>query len=239
MVMDKSDHKAAGSDRLVDAVRRMKINDAERNDVVVDMKEADRARLELLAERLRDVFDAVPLDDDRFDFALSSGSQPRLWIDATAHVMMGRDRRMFRFVRDTRHGRVILSESGDIDRIADHVTDYIAERMLERERALAGETISLRAAPSGADAEAHKRTEVKTSVDQNRATATLLPVVKRRADDDDADADVDEYSQATANKGNKSAAEPSLKRAFSNLVWVLIGLALGGGALLYMTGQFG
>ncbi|MGB7433019.1 MAG: hypothetical protein WA921_11185 [Ahrensia sp.] len=232
MAIDKSDHKAAGTDRLVNAVRRMKINDAERNDVVVDMKEADRARLELLAERLSDVFDAVPFDDDRFDFALSSGLQPRLWIDATAHVMMGRDRRMFRFVRDTRLGRVILGESGDIDRMADHVTDYIAERILERERALAGETVALRVAADSAGADA----KASAVTDQTKATTTLLPVVKRRADDDAVGYD---DAPPPANKTNTSAAEPSLKRAFSNLLWVLIGLGLGGGALLYALGQIG
>lgn len=232
MAIDKSDQKAVATDRLVDAVRRMKINDAERNDVVVDMKEADRARLELLAERLSDVFDAVPLDDDRFDFALSSGSQPRLWIDATAHVMMGRDRRMFRFVRDTRNGRVILGESADVDRVADHVTDYIAERILERERVLAGETISLRAAAPSKDDSADKPEE------KSEASTMLLPVMKKSADEGEEKSDTSR-SVSSPHRDKTSAAEPSLKRAFSNLLWVLIGLVIGGGALLYATGLVG
>ncbi|WP_306118471.1 MULTISPECIES: hypothetical protein [unclassified Roseitalea] len=127
--------------RLVDAVRQVKIATADRNDVVVDMKEADRARLQILAEELRPVFDEVPLDDERFDFAISSGLQPRLWIDATAHVMMGRDRRTYRFVRDTRAGRVVLAESLSVGPIADRVTLYIAERLHEREMAFAADEI--------------------------------------------------------------------------------------------------
>lgn len=125
--------------RLVDAVRQIKIASAERTDVVVDMKEADRARLDLLAQHMQPVFDDVPLDDERFDFALSSGLQPRLWIDATAHTMMGRDRRTYRFVRDTRMGRIILAESTAIEPIAEAITTYIAERLHERELAFAGE----------------------------------------------------------------------------------------------------
>ena len=56
--------------RLADAVRRVKIATAERTDVVVDMKEADRARLEILADELRPIFDQVPPEDERFDFAI-------------------------------------------------------------------------------------------------------------------------------------------------------------------------
>ncbi|MEM9573986.1 MAG: hypothetical protein AAF870_02010, partial [Pseudomonadota bacterium] len=123
--------------RLVEAVREIKIATAERSDVVVEMKEADRARLEILAQELESVFAEVPADDERFDFAISSGLQPRLWIDATAHVMMGKDRRQYRFVRDTRLGRVVLAESHQTGPIADSVTTYIAERIYERELALA------------------------------------------------------------------------------------------------------
>ena len=43
-------------------MRQVKIAAAERNDVVVDMKEADRARLEILAQELKPVFDDVPAD---------------------------------------------------------------------------------------------------------------------------------------------------------------------------------
>lgn len=127
--------------RLVDAVRRVKMATADRNDVVVDLKEADRARLEILADEMRPVFEEVPLEDTRFDFAISSGLQPRLWIDATAHVIMGRDRRTYRFVRDTRVGRVVLAESMSIEPVVDRITLYIAERLHEREMALAADEI--------------------------------------------------------------------------------------------------
>lgn len=124
------------SRRLSEVVREVKIAAAEREDVVVDMKEADRVRLELLAEELVPVFHEVPDENEQFDFALSSGLQPRLWIDAVAHVQMGPDRRTYRFVRDTRLGRVVMAESGNMMSVADSVTHYIAERLVERQRFL-------------------------------------------------------------------------------------------------------
>src|SRR5688572_13354831 len=95
--------------KLSDVVREVKNAAADREDVVVEMREASRTRLELLAQELEPVFADVPEDDPVFDFVISSGEQPRLWIDAVAHITMGRDRRTYRFLRDTRMGRVVLA----------------------------------------------------------------------------------------------------------------------------------
>ena len=124
--------------RLSDAIRDVKNAAADRDDVVVEMREASRMRLELLAAELAPVFADVPEDVDIFDFAVSSGLQPRLWIDAVSHVTMGRDRRTYRFLRDTRIGRVVLAESTDMKPVADQVTRYVAERIVERQRMMDG-----------------------------------------------------------------------------------------------------
>lgn len=123
---------------LADAIRDVKNATADRNDVVVDLREAHRMRLELLAAELAPVFAEVPTDIDSFDFAISSGLQPRLWIDAVSHVTMGRDRRTYRFLRDTRIGRVVLAESTEMKPVADQVTRYIAERIVERQITMEG-----------------------------------------------------------------------------------------------------
>ena len=102
--------QADQSRKLSDAIRDVKNAFADRDDVVVDMREAHRMRLELLAAELAPIFADVPADMDNFDFAVSSGLQPRLWIDAVSHVAMGRDRRTYRFLKDTRIGRVVLAE---------------------------------------------------------------------------------------------------------------------------------
>ena len=108
------------------------------DDVVVELREATRTRLELLAAELAPVFAEVPDDVDLFDFTISSGLQPRLWIDAVSHVSMGRDRRTYRFLRDTRLGRVVLAEVTAIKPVADQVTRYVAERIVERQRLMEG-----------------------------------------------------------------------------------------------------
>jgi hypothetical protein len=126
------------SRKLADAIRDVKNALADRDDVVVDLREAHRMRLDLLASELAPVFAEVPTDIDSFDFAVSSGLQPRLWIDAVAHVAMGRDRRTYRFLKDTRIGRVVLAESTDMKTVANQVTRYVAERVVERQRQMEG-----------------------------------------------------------------------------------------------------
>lgn len=127
------------SRKLSEVVREVRNAAADREDVVVEIREATRVRLDLLAQELQPVFAEVPEDDPAFDFVISSGEQPRLWIDAVAHVTMGRDRRTYRFLRDTRLGRVVLAESTEIKPVADQVTRYIAERLVERQRIVDGE----------------------------------------------------------------------------------------------------
>ena len=74
---------------------------------------------------------------DLFDRGISQGETPRLWIDVVAHVLMGRDKRIYRFVQDTRYGRTVIAESHDVPALVQAVTDYVARRLVEREHALA------------------------------------------------------------------------------------------------------
>ena len=78
----------------------------------------------------------MPDNVDLFDRGISQGETPRLWIDVVAHVLMGRDKRIYRFVQDSRFGRIVLAESHDVPVIVNAVTDYVARRMIEREHAL-------------------------------------------------------------------------------------------------------
>jgi hypothetical protein len=128
---------------LDEAIRDVRLNAAERSDVVVELREASRARMELLVADLESTIQSVPADDDQFDFALSSGQNPRLFVDATAHIGLARDRMTYRFVRDSRLGRVVLEESRDLKTIADRVTRYVAERIVERQRMMDGPVTNL------------------------------------------------------------------------------------------------
>jgi len=122
---------------LRQAVRQTRIELAERSAVIVEMRDAELARLELLNEALDPLFAQTPPEIDLFDRGISQGDTPRLWIDAIAHVAMGRDKRRYRFVQDTRYGRKLIAESHDIGEIVKAVTHYVASRMVEREQALA------------------------------------------------------------------------------------------------------
>jgi hypothetical protein len=114
---------------LKDAVREARIEAAERSAVVVDLRDAELARLELLNEALDPLFADIPAGVELFDRGISRGDVPRLWIDMIAHVEMGRDKRQYRFVQDTRYGRAVLGESHDIPDIVHNVTRYVACRL--------------------------------------------------------------------------------------------------------------
>src|SRR5436853_5880749 len=103
--------------RLKDAVRQARIDMAERTGVVVDLHDAEIARLEILNEALDPVFADIPEGIELFERGITPGEPPRLWIDMIAHVVMGRDRRVYRFVQDTRYGRRVLGESAEVAEI--------------------------------------------------------------------------------------------------------------------------
>ena len=127
---------------LKQAVREARIEAAERSAVVVDLRDAEQARLELLNEALDPVFKDIPAGVELFDRGVSKGDVSRLWVDVIAHVEMGRDKRQYRFVQDTRYGRAVLAESYEVPEMVQAVTRYVARRLVERERALTDDVAS-------------------------------------------------------------------------------------------------
>jgi hypothetical protein len=136
----KSDAPAAAAaappSPLTQAMHQARVEAAERTSVVVDLRDAEVARLELLNEALDPLFAELPPEVELFDRGVSRGDTPRLWIDSVAHIAMGRDKRAYRFLHDTRVGRRVLAESHDIPDIVQAVTSYVARRLVERQRAL-------------------------------------------------------------------------------------------------------
>ena len=131
--------------RVIDlkhAIREVRIAQTERNDVVAELRETEQARLELLAEALEGVFKDLPPDLDQLLIGILPGQPPRFWVDATSFVVMGRDKRQYQFVKDTRAGRTVLEESTSLEVMADAITRYVAERIVERERAIEGDWLS-------------------------------------------------------------------------------------------------
>jgi hypothetical protein len=182
---DTTDNRGENVRSLRDTIRKVRTAEAERSDVVVELRDAERARLEILAEELRSVFNEVPADDEQFIFSVATGTPPRLWIDMTSFVVMGRDRRSYRFLKDTRLGRTVILETAKLDDMADTITHYVAERIIERERAMEGDWLikrvirddSSRREASGRRDEG-RRAETRDAI----ASAAMNPTLRRGAD---------------------------------------------------------
>ena len=137
--MDDSGQAKAQSTPLKEAVRTARIEAAERSAVVVELRDAEAARLEMLNEAIEPLFRDIPAEHlDLFDRGLSAGSAPRLWIDMVAHVAMGRDKRTYRLLQDTIHGRRVIAESNEIEPMVTAITRYVARRLVAREQMLIG-----------------------------------------------------------------------------------------------------
>ncbi|MGO8800501.1 MAG: hypothetical protein ACLQJL_15630 [Roseiarcus sp.] len=135
----KADHLRSVPPSLTAAIRRARIEGAEQNQAVADLREAEIGRLQLLEEAIRPVIDQAPEGVDLFDVGIAYGERPRLFIDMIGFVEMGHDRRSYRFFQDTRHGRVLIAETERMERVVAAITNYIARRLLEREKALASD----------------------------------------------------------------------------------------------------
>lgn len=137
--MDDQDHLRGETPGLSlrEAIRTARLEAAERSGVIVELRDASLARLSMLNEMLEPIFADVPLEHaDLFDRGLMPGETPRLFVDMVAHVTLGRDRRTYRFLQDTRAGRRVLAESTHPHDIVDAVTRYVARRLISREQAM-------------------------------------------------------------------------------------------------------
>jgi len=123
---------------LKQALHDARLEAAERSAVIIDLRDAEMARLEILNEAVEGVFKDIPArHGDYFDRGVSGGTQPRLWLDAITHVVMGNDKRTYRLLTDTVNGRRVLEESTDVPAMREAITRYVARRMVAREQALA------------------------------------------------------------------------------------------------------
>lgn len=128
--------EAAAPPSLREALRRARAASAEKSGVLVELRTAELARLDLLKEQLEPVFAQVPQEVDLFDAAILPGDPARLFVDVLGFVEMGRDKRTYRFFNDTRYGRKLIAESDKLAEITQAITDYVAHRIVEREKAL-------------------------------------------------------------------------------------------------------
>jgi len=130
----KSIARPAASRSLRDAIRKARLEEAERLDASADRRDGEIARLELLKAELEPVFAELPSHDDRFALALVPSRPARLWIDLFTYVAVDDVAGTYLFVRNSEAGRRTLYSSNNIAEVADRITRYIAHEVVRRER---------------------------------------------------------------------------------------------------------
>jgi hypothetical protein len=139
-------HQAAIA--LAMAMNQARLDMADRAGIKAEAQAYGTAKLEALRRKLMPLYAAIPRDVELFDLGLVTPEKPRLFVDILSFIEMKRDQTAFRFLQETRAGRITLAESADEKTIIDAVTHYVARRLVEREHAL---DTMLPAAPRSAD----------------------------------------------------------------------------------------
>ena len=155
MDAQKPDHLTPVPPSLKAALRRARVESAEQSHAIAEVRETEIARLEILAEAIQPILAQVPEEIDIFDPGIAYGERPRLFIDMIGFVEMAHDKRVYRFQQDTRHGRALIAESERVERMVEAIANYVARRLVERERALASDWRSREADAADASAPAN------------------------------------------------------------------------------------
>jgi hypothetical protein len=123
---------------LAEAMGRAREQHAVRDTMRTDARVNAQQRLEMLRLKLTPVFEAIPRDAEQFNLGVVTAEKPRLYVDIIGYVEMTSHLKGYRLMQETRRGVQSLAESNDESGIIAMVTDYIARRLVDRERALAG-----------------------------------------------------------------------------------------------------
>jgi hypothetical protein len=126
--------RPAASRSLREAIRKARLDEAERLDVTADARDGEIARLELLKSELETVFADVPKNDDRFNLALVPSKPARLWIDLFTYVAIDDGSGAYLFIRNSENGRRTLFSASNVSDMVDRITTYMAHEIVRRER---------------------------------------------------------------------------------------------------------
>lgn len=120
-------------DRALHAAR---IAEGARFDAVMDIKDAQTLRLQVLKDDIQPRISGRAEAAGFIDLALVPGDPPKLWIDLTSYVVMSPDPRTYQLVQDTTQGREVLAQTTDRAEMVGQVTEFIAHRLVARQKAL-------------------------------------------------------------------------------------------------------
>lgn len=119
------------------ALRQARLAEAAHYEAVLGIKDAKSLRLQVLKDDIAAVIAHSREARQVFDLALVPGEPPKLWIDLITWVAMEPDYRTYRLVQDNQAGRDILHETADRGEMVERLKQYMAHRIIARERQMA------------------------------------------------------------------------------------------------------
>jgi hypothetical protein len=131
----QKDQKHADNVRhLIVSMRKTRLNMADRTGIVVDLRDAQLARLEALSEALEPLYAAFSHETDLFERVLRPSKAPKLWVDVVAYVRMAPDhKRLYQLVLDRPSGEKVLAQGLHLDDMVQAVQRYLARRLVQRD----------------------------------------------------------------------------------------------------------
>ncbi len=123
-----------GDQGLSGALRQARLAEAAHFEAVLDIRDAQTLRLQVLKDELAPDILANADAAAFVDLALVPGDPPRLWIDLITSVVMAPDPRTYRLVQDVPAGRQSLLETADRAEMIASIKQHIAHRLISRER---------------------------------------------------------------------------------------------------------
>ena len=130
--------RLAGDQGLTGALRQARLAEAAHFEAVLDIRDAQTLRLQVLKDELTPSILASLEASSFVDLALVPGDPPRLWIDLITSVVMSPDPRTYRLVQDSAQGRETLLETANKAEMIDRIEQHIAHRLIAREREKTG-----------------------------------------------------------------------------------------------------
>jgi hypothetical protein len=130
--------RVPGDQGLGGALRQARLAEAAHFEAVLDIRDAQTLRLQVLKDDLAPAILANSEAASFIDLALVPGDPPRLWIDLITSIVMAPDPRTFRLVQDGPGGRQTLLETADRSEMIERVKQHIAHRLIAREREKTG-----------------------------------------------------------------------------------------------------
>ena len=137
MSKKEAERSATGRAALLEeALRRARASEADFLDARANVADLRFLRLEALADEMAKITKGQSNLDVFMTLRAIPGDPPRLIVDASSHVVMEPDPRTYMLIYDGPEERKVLCETEERREIEEKLTEYVAHRIVERERAL-------------------------------------------------------------------------------------------------------